>query len=151
MIYKWKVDNLYKVPAKDAGEELNRIYQKRGKMDASDIVDESRPEDAVLHTCFEWCDPIAAEKYREHQARGICTCLITVSEPANSEPIEVRTFVHVQKTYQPMAVVINDNDAMAELEAAALRELRAFETKNRILQDRPKLREVFRAIESAIA
>ena len=72
MIYKWKVAGLMPVDAQTAGEELNRIYTKNGALNPADIVDESRPEDAPLHDCFEWRDDVAAEKYREQQdAPGI--------------------------------------------------------------------------------
>jgi len=151
MTYKWKLRGMYSVPAQVAGEELGRIYQERGKMDAADIVDESRPEDAVLHPCFEWRDPVAAEKWREQQARTMCGCLVTVSESASPAPVEVRTFVHVKSTYRPMTVVVNDKDAMEELAVEALREFRAVAEKNQILHDTPLLREIFAAIESATA
>ncbi len=151
MTYQWKLPGVYSVPAQDAGAELDRIYLQRGKMDAADIVDESRPENAVLHPCFEWRDSVAAEKWREQQARNICCCLVTVSETADAAPIRARTFVHVKNTYRPMTVVVSDKDAMEELAASVLRELRAITEKNRILQDSPLLRDIFLAIETASA
>lgn len=152
MTYKWKLDGLYSVPAQDAGAELERICDQRGGMEAADIVDESRPETAVLHPCFEWDDPTAAEKWREQQARNLCCCLVAVEDTQSaSAPVEVRAFVHVGQSYQHISVVVNDEEKYAELEATVLRELRAIVERNRILADRPALKALFSAIDAATA
>lgn len=58
----------FQVDAQTAGEELARIKRVHGLVHPATVVDESRPEDAPLHPAFEWRDPVAAEKFREHQA-----------------------------------------------------------------------------------
>jgi hypothetical protein len=57
------------INAQTAGEELARIAQDRGELKAPDVVDEARPQDALLHPAFEWNDQIAAELHRQDQAR----------------------------------------------------------------------------------
>ena len=59
------------VPAQTAGEELDRIEARDGGITPKAVVEESRPEDAPLHPCFEWDNEVAAELYREDQARNI--------------------------------------------------------------------------------
>lgn len=129
LVYSWKLPGLYDIPAQDAGEEIERIYHKRGQCDAADVVDESRPESAVLHPCFEWRDPVAAELWRERQARGIINCVVTVSETKKGETVEVRAFPHVAGTYRPLSVVLESKDMEAEMRETALREFLAFRRK----------------------
>jgi hypothetical protein len=69
------------VDAQTAGEELDRIRKERGTLGPGAVVDESRPDEAPLHPVFEWCDPVAAEKYREHQATNLIRQVRVVVEP----------------------------------------------------------------------
>lgn len=147
MIYKWKVAGLMPVDAQTAGEELNRIYTKNGALNPADIVDESRPEDAPLHDCFEWRDDVAAEKYREQQAQTIVRAIVAVNEDATKSE-SVRAFVHVRNTYEPISVVVNDAEKVQEVLQTALRELAAFRRKYETLSE---LAPVFRAIDELTA
>lgn len=151
MAYEWKLPGLYSVPAQEAGKELYRIREKRGRLDAHDVVDESRPEEAVLHPCFEWRDPVAAELWRDHQARNLISCIVVREEKPDSPPIEVRAFVHVCGTYQPTEVVINDEEKYIEHIRNIIRELKAFRKKHDTYADRPELRAIFNAIDAATA
>lgn len=144
MTYQWKLPGIYDVPAQQAGEELDRIYRDRGRLEPTDIVSESRPEDAPLHPCFEWDDAIAAERYRENQASGIVRAIVTV-DTERKENNGVRAFVHVENTYQPMAVVVQSRDKMQKLLQSAMNELSAFRKKYGKLSE---LEPVFSAIDS---
>lgn len=73
------------VSAQEAGEELQRIREERGRLTPATVVDESRPEDAVLHPVFEWRDPVAAEQWREHQAATLIKRVRVV--PVDMEPV----------------------------------------------------------------
>ena len=83
-IFSWAAGSLQsKVPAQDAGEELERIRTANdGNLDAGDVVTESRPEDAPLHQLFEWDDAVAAEEHRKNQARQIIRS-VRVETPAD--------------------------------------------------------------------
>lgn len=147
MTYEWKLPGIMPVSAQTAGEELDRIYGKYGHLDAKSIVDESREEDSPLHPCFEWRDTIAAEKYRESQAREIVRC-ITVKESSVPELEHVRAFVRVEQAYHPISVVISNEDKMLELLHTALSELQSFKRKYGHLS---KLKQVFDAIDDLTA
>ena len=146
MVYDWKIKGLYPVKAQEVGEELERIYAERGKMEAKYIVDESRPEEATLHPCFEWNDPVAAELYREHQARKICCCLVTTCETPEKSPVTVRAVVHAAKSYHPVSVAMKSADMREELLANAIRDMDAFHTKYATLE---QLSSVFSEMETA--
>jgi hypothetical protein len=74
------------VDAQTAGEELDRIRQEHGTLEPGTVVDESRPEEAPLHPAFEWCDPKAAELYREHQATHLIK-QVRVVVPPRVDPV----------------------------------------------------------------
>lgn len=150
MVYKYKLDGLYPVQAQTAGEEIERIYHKRGQCGAADVVDESRPESAVLHPCFEWSDPVAAELWREQQARGIINCIVTVSETKKGETVEVRAFHHVANTYRPLNVVLESKDMEAEMKESALREFLCFKRKLEAYKSLDAVRPVIREVERAV-
>ena len=132
IVYQWKIPGIIPTDAQTAGNELDRIYQKDGELNPADIVDESRPDYAPLHPCFEWDDAKAAEKYREHQAGNIVRNITVVCD-TQEEPQNVRAFVRVQSTYQPMNIELQDVDKTQELLQSALRELKAFRDKYKTL------------------
>lgn len=150
MVYSWKIQSLYPIEAQCAGEEIERIYHKRGQCDAADVVDESRPESAVLHPCFEWNDPVAAELWREQQARGIINCIVTAAETKKGEIVEVRAFHHVADTYRPLNVVLESKDMDAEMKESALREFLAFKRKLEAYKSLGAVRPVIGEIDRAV-
>jgi hypothetical protein len=148
MIYEWKRN--MPVKAQTAGEHLEKLERKHGQLSPKLIVEDSRPEGATLHKCFEWNDDIAAEKYRENQARFILQNLVTVSvkQMTQNEQSEVRAFVNVTKAeeraYVSINAVMNDTDMRSELLRTALAELAAFKKKYQQLKE---LAEVFKVVD----
>lgn len=149
MVYQWK-QNRFPVEAQKAGEELERIKTQYGGIVPKAVVDVSRPEDAVLHNCFDWNDETAAEAYREVQAREIIRNVIVVktTNDDESKSITVRAFVPVLEDKKPKKYITID-EAMADDEfrqqiiQQALKELISFKTKYGHLKE---LSEVFEAI-----
>lgn len=45
--------------------------RKEGALTAADVVADARRPDSPLHELFEWDDSVAAERYRESQARSL--------------------------------------------------------------------------------
>lgn len=156
MIYKWKLPGMYPVDANMAGEEIEAIYNVKGRCNPADMVERSRPEKAPLHSCFEWNDVTAAEKYRLEQAGGLIRSLTvvvdTTDNPVTEAPVEVRAFHHVEHTYQPISVVVNDEDKMKELLQRAMCELDSFKRKYSQLSElKPIFREIDKLAEQSTA
>ena len=85
------------IPAQVIGQELEKINVKYGIIEPQVVIKEAKPKKSTLHSCFEWDDSIAAEKYREDQARYIIRAIdVTIIENYNtSEPI--KAFVHLKE------------------------------------------------------
>ena len=128
---------------KKIATEVCSVLEAEGRLDAHNLVDVSRPEDAPLHSEFEWNDAIAGEKYREHQARNIIQQIVVYTE--KKEPI--RKYVHLysdEPTYHPIELVLKQPDMHAQMLANAKRELESFRRKYSQLKE---LKAVFNAID----
>lgn len=151
MVYQWKMPGLFDIPAQTDGEELARICEKNGgEMSPKTIVEESRPETAPLHPCFEWDNDAAADRYREYQARQLVCCIITTQETTKAEPIDVRAFVHVAESYRPTQVVASRKDLHDELVRNALRDVKAFQHRLEAFSSLRPVKKLGRSIDKAI-
>ena len=141
MVFEWKRNMAVKADV--AHEELERIRNKNndGILIPSEIRDESRPEDAILHKLFEWDDWKAAEAYRENQASFIIRNLTVKVEDENiDEPIITRQYViTAHNSYQPIMEAMADVELREMLLEAARSELLAFQAKYRHLKELAKL------------
>lgn len=149
MVYKYKATK-YKVPAQTAGEYLREL-DENGGLTAERLLDESRPEKALLHGCFEWDDTSAAEAHRLWQARYFIGNII-VTQIEEKLVIPTRAFVnvtdasHTQKAvYRPVRIALSDGDSREIVLANALRELEIFKSKYQMLSE---LTDVIAAIDS---
>lgn len=142
MVYKLKPGSHIKADAQVAGEMCERLASEN-RLTAKVLVDENRPVDAPLHDEFEWDDAIAAEAYREEQARHIIQCIIKVEE----DVAPVRAFFNIEKAspeYKHIDVILKTEDDTTKLLKTAFGELRAFQKKYARLQ---QLTPVFKAID----
>lgn len=117
--YAWKStqsENAYHATAEQAHAAFETIRKRDGKLTAPAVVDEARPEESVLHEDFEWRDEIAAEKYRQQQARQMIGAVRIVWEE-KSPP--VRAYVNVRLVEQD---ALNAADAMHPAEEPAAKE-----------------------------
>ena len=149
MIYEWVAGARHKVSAQVAGEVCEELEQQ-GRLTAKDLVEVSRPEDAPLHEEFEWNDGVAAEKWREHQARNVINAIKIVREEDEDddveEPYRVRAFFTLKKEepqYESIRIILSDEEKYNDLLKVAIRELMAFEKKYNKIKE---LGEVFKAI-----
>lgn len=98
-------------------ESLTQIYTERGVLTPQIVVDEARPEDAPLHSHFEWDDSVAGEKYRREQAgRMIRSVRIEYTPASATERKYVRAFSSVRHDpqrigYAPTEEVVRDEFA----------------------------------------
>jgi hypothetical protein len=133
-MYQWQKGYRAHVPAEVAAEELERIRDQHGKIEASTVVDLSRPDDAPLHPEFEWDDSRAAEEYRRDQARHMIRSIRVVRQ-ADEEPI--RQYVNVRTDdgnhYQAAEVAVRDADVWGRVMAEAAELVAASEARLRDL------------------
>ena len=150
MVYKWKEAAQIKADAQAAAAVLNDL-ERKGELNARSVVEVSRPEDAVLHSDFEWNDEKAAVEYRLNQARKIMQSLIVIPEVENSEQQEpVRAFFKIDvgsPTYQSIQSIMRTPSQKDMLLKMALKELQAFQQKYKRLEE---LADVFESIETAL-
>ncbi|MEE0897847.1 MAG: hypothetical protein U0L88_09515 [Acutalibacteraceae bacterium] len=141
---EWKVKGLYKADAETVYREITSLGDS---FSPADIVEAARDESSELHKCFEWRDEVAAEKYREHQARMIITQLVVRTETSDNTPVSVRVISSANEvnTYVPTKMLIKSDSDYADLLARAKRELQAFQQKYSTLSE---LQEIFTAIDA---
>lgn len=149
-INQWKI-NKYPVSADVAKAEFDRIYQKFGELTAKSVVEENRAKTAPLHSCFEWDDAVAAERYREKQAGDMIRCLVTVQESEkDGEPIVVRSIVKTTEKYEPISFAIRSEAKRAVLLQDALNDARWFVQKHGQLTELCNVVAAMKEFESTV-
>jgi hypothetical protein len=114
--YSFKSGARFAVDAQTAGEELERIRAESGKLETKEVVEAARPDEAPLHPAFEWDDGIAAERYREQQARQIIRAVQITVTTADGEKRAAPAMVHIttepgrQGYYQSTTVAVTNID-----------------------------------------
>lgn len=147
MIYQIKSGARLAVSAQVAGEECKRLAEQ-GRLNPKSLVDESRPEDAPLHKCFEWNDDVAAEKWRETQAAYIIRSVeVTVEQSSEPTRAFVVTVSDGDRTYKDIGYVLRSTESREALLDAAKRELLSFMRKYKTLSE---LAGVMDAIEGVV-
>jgi len=119
------------------GEALAEIKeQTNGRCNSKTILDAARDRDSYLHQFFEWRDTIAAEKYRQGQARELVACLNIVEGKGKRER-RLPAFISLvdEKTGRGYHSVREVMDS-ASLSALALRQVESemLAMENRLLQ-----------------
>lgn len=136
----WKIDGFYKADATKVENELDDLRNSLGKdYTPSDIVQKAKDENSEMHSCFEWDDSIAGEKYRESQARNMLRLLvITKEDKGETKKTNIRVVVSTGKrdnTYTPTKLIVKKQDEYEALLERAMSELRAFKQKYSTLSE----------------
>jgi hypothetical protein len=158
MIYRFKENSSFGVDAQAAGRELERIKdQNYGDLSAPLVVDEARPEDAVLHPAFEWDNFVAAEKHREDQARRLIRSVRIVeqseSDDDRDEPETTIAYVSVGSPteggsrYVTTARALSDEDMRERVLHDAIKGLRAWRARYGQLSELAAIIKVIDSIE----
>lgn len=130
MAYQWKTP-IYNVDAQKAGEYLETFDE----VTPENILEKSRPNDALLHGCFDWNDTSAAEKYRLSQASCLIRNLsVTYYEENTEEPKTVRAYHSVnaenkKADFRSIKVVLSDEAMKQQVLDNAIAELERFRRK----------------------
>lgn len=149
MVYKWKSASRIKADPNEAAKVMNKLAET-DSLTAENLVEVSKPEDAPLHSEFEWDDTIAAVKYRNHQARNIINALVIVPDETIKAKEPVRAFFKVVPTepnYKQLTAIVKMPSQREMLLQSALSELVAFQKKYAVLSE---LEVVFASIDETI-
>lgn len=144
MVYQWRQPIYPKVSAQDAGEHIEELRNQHGEVTAQMLVDDARPEDAVLHPCYEWDDAKAANKYRLHQSKQVMSNLMIISLSDNQPINPTRGFVNItarneKASYQPLEIALSDDEMKYQVLKNAASEFKAYLRKYKDLIDVSKL------------
>jgi hypothetical protein len=144
------------VDAQTAGEELDRIQVRDGKIEAPVVVEEARPSDAPLHPAFEWNNKMAAEQYRLQQARHLIRAVHVIVEEngkAHAEPeyVSVQPVAGEDRYYQNVRIALNNPDewesALKEATRYTESVIRSLEALRKLATGKP--RKTIRSLKTA--
>jgi hypothetical protein len=135
MTHKYRKTSKFtrRVPVEVAAAELERIWEAHDrKLTPAAVVEDARPETALLHEAFEWDDALAGEQYRLWQARQ----LIKAVRIVESDKPEGPQFIHVKverpeepaQYYQHATVLSTRPFELQAALLAAFRKLKEAET-----------------------
>lgn len=144
--------------AEVAHDELHRIRDEYGELQAGTVVDEARSKKSPIHGCFEWKNSAAAEKFRQDQARELMNSIeITIIEmeddldESTSIPLTITeatapAFVSAAdgEGYHPIEIAMNDPELKEKILQKAWSDLRAFHQRWKHLRE---FADVFTVIE----
>ena len=152
MLYQWKIPDLYRVPAQDAGKEIESCKDMDGFIKPEAVVEKARAETSAIHGCFEWDDQSAASRFRLHQAGELIRNIVTVEiGDSGQASAPVRAFVNIKgasdRGYKTISAVVHNHDDYEYMLTCAKNELRAFTTKYAVLSE---LRPLMSAIQEVL-
>jgi hypothetical protein len=133
MVYRWADKAVVPIDAQIAGEMIEDLRKKTaGLFKPAVVVDAARPETSPLHPAFDWDDSVAAEKWRQDQARHMIRSLV-ITVNAGNKQVATRAFVSVTHEKSPLYTSISnalsDTDMRAQIVGRALRELQGWQQR----------------------
>lgn len=149
MTYQWKSTSRIKTNAQTAGEVCEALEKTVG-LTAKTLLDASRPEEAPLHNEFEWNDSVAAEKYREDQARYIIRMLCVTSEKKDAPPVRAFFTISPESPYENVQRIVSNPEKRTSLIEMVFAEFKAFEAKYSAVTELAPVFMAFHSIEAAM-
>lgn len=148
MVFKFTEGSGLKGDPNVVGKELHAIRARRGELTPAAIVEEAKAPESPLHQYFEWDNDKAAEKWRVQQARVLVCSVVTVAVDGD-ETTPVRSFVSVNRSYQPLEVVLSDADMREQVVqdvrdaiSSLKKKLLAFEEFGEVLQALERVEQI---------
>lgn len=150
MVFQWATGTRTNIDANVAGNVCKELENTVG-LSARSLLDASRPKNAPLHDAFEWDNNVAAEKYREDQARYIIRHLVVVPTEVKKEThrafFPIVTDDGESKQYENIETIIANPVKQNYLLDMAKKELQSFKKKYETLSE---LKPVIEAIDSVV-
>ena len=147
--HRWKSGSRFPVRPAVAAAALDAIARaSAGAVTPAAVVDAARSTRHPLHRCFTWDDTVAAERWREQQARVLIGAVRVIVEDGGKGASQV-AFLSVNvrdagRAYMASTVVLSDDDYREQALAEALAALNGWRRRHRHLNE---LAEVFEAID----
>lgn len=136
-------------------EQLQVIYDERGELTPSLVVDAARDNDHPLHARFDWIDTSAAEAWRREQASSLIRSVRIKYADAANEPRDLRAFVAIKGAESHQSSYTPTETAMADpfMRALVLRDMeRDWRTLKKRYQHMAEFADLIRSeIEGATA
>ncbi len=153
MVYQWKANVRVPMDAQTAGEHLERLRQKHMGLTPKIVVEDAIKRTSPLHKCFDWDDRVAADKWREEQARYIIRGIaVVVGDSEEEEKKTLRAFVNISdegsNLYTSIAHAMSDEELRAQLINRAYKELQDW---RRRYDDLKEFAQVYAAINQLSA
>ena len=132
--------------AQKTGEILAKM-EENGQLTAANVVKKARPEKSPLHCYFTWDDKVAAEKFREQEARVLIASIVVTQEDGQIE----RRFYNIEvkdPEYKSIDTIMLSKDDSNKLLKLAFRDMKIFRNKYQRLSK--ELGGVLKAIDETI-
>ncbi len=140
--YAWKIPSFAKnIDIDLAIQEMERIESLYGSLTPQNILDASRPQNALFHTLFQWDDTLAAEHYRLQQARTILNNIeVSVISDGQAKQISVYEVIK-QPSTTPVYKSINSMtiDDIDFIKMRTLKELNILKDKLSVYKEFSKV------------
>ena len=114
--------------------ECQNLYATKGLVKAEDLVAIARDPNSPLHDTFEWDDDVAAQKYREVQARTLIKIVTVELANGNTVPNYVNVKMETpegktQRGYVPLSFAMKHESLREQILKEAIKEIRLWETR----------------------
>jgi hypothetical protein len=152
--FEWKSGYRAAVSAEIAGTRLAELAEQNGgDITPPLVVEDARPEGAVLHDAFEWDDTTAGEQWRLEQARALVRNVIVVHVEEDGRERPCRGYLNVDmpdegRCYVSTARIVEEPALLEQVREDALRGLESWKARYKSING---LEAVYAAIEAALA
>jgi hypothetical protein len=144
---------------KDDRAQVIALFQKLAAeqgLTPQKLVELARDENHVLHRYFEWHDGVAAEKYRQTQARQLIQSIKVRIVTAPEKVMLVRAILSIpadaragdlKPRYALASDIANDPEAQERIKEQAIIELSRLRRKYDALASLPDFAEIFGVVD----
>lgn len=136
---------------------FDEILKKKGYVTPQDMVEVSKPSNALLHPYFEWDNEVAGHEYRLWQAREMVRdlkCEFEGKQIHYCQNVVVKISGKSQRAYVTTVETLSKKELREQVLAYALRQLNYWVNQHKIynelvgLVDTKKLKQLIRTLKS---